>query len=1076
MRLLCVVSAILYAVLFIQPGYSQAIRDYVAVQDPPSWVLVSQIDQSPFDLGKDEPIDHLLVDNQTLVDRNQEHIFFHSAKRLKTPAAVEDYSTIAVNFDPEFRRVEIHRLRILRGSQTRDLLELSEFDLYRTETERDRLIYNGMLQLSYLISDLRVGDIVEFSYSIVGKNPAIGPHSSVVVTHQYGVPARQIRNRVLVAQGYPVHLKNFAEAPAAQRGTLDGYDVYSWQEEDVPGTASESNQPIDHFNYARTIFSSFESWAEVGQYFAPFYAVGEDKPAEIIKLAKSIKAEHKTDSARLRAALAFVQRDIRYLGIELGAGGYIPRSAHQVLANRFGDCKDMVVLLITLLDELGIDAKPLLVDFRWRGSIDVLAPMYGAFDHVIVVAEVDGKRYFLDPTRGDQLGDLDHLGQGNFGKGVIIAPDSPGMVDANAPVPDFFKVIKDRFITLPGEDDVRFINTSEYYMGDADSMNAWRQTSGMEEVEKAFLKYYQKQFTGLTQTEPLKVEVIEDQALIRFVASYRIQDAWSRSEEELSARTFWVKPYDILSDVPDFDGSQRQTAYAIDHPRRTRHEIEVVLDDTWIIDDRTESYAHPAFSYDIEQRFRNGRLHTSYTYITKSDRIEPEDFKASMASLAAIDEDGIYLTETLAMADANCGANKTATCVADKVPPLDAERIRTALKGSLEFSSQFSKCLDGNQRSCAIVGNELAFGHHVQADGELAVTLLGPSCDAGFESVCAHVGEYLLKNSLDTTEPALIDELYIRSCLANPDYCYSAASLYLERSIFHPAPAAFPEDYERAAEILSHGCENGSGSSCFLLAQQHQKGTAPDSDPATELALLKKACEYNSAEGCYDLGRRYRGDGSENLDWDLALEYFQKSCDLNYSFGCTNVAFLYDDQNFPLKADAEKRFSFVKKGCDLGDPGGCIVLAGLKLENAVFGPDPVQEFKTSKRKCEQGSPEACSSLGQHYEFGDGVEKNGKLAFEAYQFACENGYGAGCNGWGNIYAKGIAGEQDDFRAVELFEQACQLGDPIGCTNVAYFAEQRRGAFRLNREILEHYQRGCDGGFDHACKRLAELRSE
>ena len=34
-------------------------------------------------------------------------------------------------------------------------------------------------------------------------------------------------------------------------------------------------------------------------------------------------------------------------------------------------------------------------------------------------------------TRGEDLCDLDTLQQGEFGKGVVIATDSPGMIDVN---------------------------------------------------------------------------------------------------------------------------------------------------------------------------------------------------------------------------------------------------------------------------------------------------------------------------------------------------------------------------------------------------------------------------------------------------------------------------------------------------------------------------------------------------------------------------------------------------------------------------------------------------------------------
>ncbi|WP_163602946.1 transglutaminase domain-containing protein, partial [Klebsiella pneumoniae] len=41
-----------------------------------------------------------------------------------------------------------------------------------------------------------------------------------------------------------------------------------------------------------------------------------------------------------RAIFDWVSRNIRYFGIFLGNGGYIPRSAATVLVDKYGDCKD----------------------------------------------------------------------------------------------------------------------------------------------------------------------------------------------------------------------------------------------------------------------------------------------------------------------------------------------------------------------------------------------------------------------------------------------------------------------------------------------------------------------------------------------------------------------------------------------------------------------------------------------------------------------------------------------------------------------------------------------------------------
>ncbi len=526
-----------------------------------------------------------------------------------------------------------HTIRVLRGAEMRDLLSDAAFDLYRAETERDRLIYNGTLELSYILPDLRVGDVVDYSYSIVGKNPAMGPHFSDAVQQQYGVPMKSWRNRLLFPQGYDIHLKTFSGAMAPEVSVEGAHDVYTWQDRDVPALQVEGSLPPGTLSFPQTQVSSFDSWAAVGRYFAPYFDVSGPKSEAIARVASNIRESHASEAARLRAALGFVQREVRYLGIELGAGGYIPRPAGQVLARRFGDCKDMVVLLTSLLDALDIEAAPLLVNSDLRGAVQKLAPTYEAFDHVIVAAKIGGQTYFLDPTRGEQLGDLEHLQQGRFGKGVVISAQSPGMIEADGPLPPFYKSFKDRYVPLPDWGTMRLISLSEYHMGEADNIANWIKSAGLKGVERSFLEYYQGIYKGLQQTGPLKLEMDEDDATIRLTADYIIPAAWTHDQDEPAIRRFWVEPHGFFDQVPDFDNTTRKSAHVIAHPVRVRHDVEVLLDDSWQDENIEESYDHPAFSFDVKHGFKDGILSRQYTYVTKTNRVEPEDFRASKETL-----------------------------------------------------------------------------------------------------------------------------------------------------------------------------------------------------------------------------------------------------------------------------------------------------------------------------------------------------------------------------------------------------------------------------------------------------------
>ncbi|MBW8837301.1 MAG: transglutaminase domain-containing protein, partial [Burkholderia sp.] len=79
----------------------------------------------------------------------------------------------------------------------------------------------------------------------------------------------------------------------------------------------------------------------------------------------------------------WVSSHIRYVNIVLGAGGFLPHQAADVLKNGYGDCKDHVMLLQALLSAKGIKSSPVLI--RAGESLYKLpsAASPFVFDHLI---------------------------------------------------------------------------------------------------------------------------------------------------------------------------------------------------------------------------------------------------------------------------------------------------------------------------------------------------------------------------------------------------------------------------------------------------------------------------------------------------------------------------------------------------------------------------------------------------------------------------------------------------------------------------------------------------------------------
>jgi transglutaminase-like putative cysteine protease len=120
----------------------------------------------------------------------------------------------------------------------------------------------------------------------------------------------------------------------------------------------------------------------------------EPTPA-IRALAQELTAGAATERDKVRRLYNWVSRHIRYVSLEIGAGGYIPHAAQSILDNRYGDCKDHVVLLEALLRAVDIASTPALVNLGRAMRLPELT-LLTPFNHVITYVPSLG--LYLDST------------------------------------------------------------------------------------------------------------------------------------------------------------------------------------------------------------------------------------------------------------------------------------------------------------------------------------------------------------------------------------------------------------------------------------------------------------------------------------------------------------------------------------------------------------------------------------------------------------------------------------------------------------------------------------------------------
>ena len=136
---------------------------------------------------------------------------------------------------------------------------------------------------------------------------------------------------------------------------------------------------------------------------------------------------------QVEKAIHLVQDECRYVASEGELDGQPPAAPDVVARRRYGDCKDLSVLLMVMLKQLGLEARLVLVNTEFRKSLAALLPMSSLFDHIVVEYKARAETRWVDATaKGQGGGSLNRI-ISDFGVGLPVVRNGSDII--GAPVP-----------------------------------------------------------------------------------------------------------------------------------------------------------------------------------------------------------------------------------------------------------------------------------------------------------------------------------------------------------------------------------------------------------------------------------------------------------------------------------------------------------------------------------------------------------------------------------------------------------------------------------------------------------------
>jgi hypothetical protein len=182
-----------------------------------------------------------------------------------------------------------------------------------------------------------------------------------------------------------------------QKEESSGIVFYRWHFKDIPQIIPESNMPPQVEINPTAMISSFKGWDDL---YGWWWKLARDKiqaDPSIKEKVKALIAGFSSDDEKARAIYNFCAREIRYVAVEYGQAGYEPHQAADIFRNKYGDCKDQAILLVTMLKEAGLKAWPVLISTKEYYNLSVDFPSM-LFNHCIACLRIKDRLIFMDPT------------------------------------------------------------------------------------------------------------------------------------------------------------------------------------------------------------------------------------------------------------------------------------------------------------------------------------------------------------------------------------------------------------------------------------------------------------------------------------------------------------------------------------------------------------------------------------------------------------------------------------------------------------------------------------------------------
>ena len=160
---------------------------------------------------------------ETEINVPESATFQHRVKQICSYAGVQNGAQISLDFDPGYESLQLHWIRIWRGTNFLNQLERDKIKVIQQERDLERYALNGEYSAILVLEDVRVGDVIDYAFTFQGVNPVFGGRFARSIQLQSEEPMGRLRTRLL----WPAKKRLYAKyhGTSAQPVVIPGKEV-----------------------------------------------------------------------------------------------------------------------------------------------------------------------------------------------------------------------------------------------------------------------------------------------------------------------------------------------------------------------------------------------------------------------------------------------------------------------------------------------------------------------------------------------------------------------------------------------------------------------------------------------------------------------------------------------------------------------------------------------------------------------------------------------------------------------------------------------------------------------------------